>query len=153
MTAGIPTQIERQELIEEYLASDACALFKRIKVFELTHKVFLANFDEWQRAIDTKCPADPIQVVQMMQDRSWVEPYLVEITRALHNLVASAFTLIENTRVLYNERYHPTAISLIIKTRSTIASSMMGFRNSSSVSDNFASTTDCHSSPRVSVLK
>ena len=99
--------MKRAELIDEYIASPACALFKRLKVHELGHRIFLTNFDEWQRSIDTKCPNDPMALIQMMQDRSWVEPYLVEVTRTLHNFVASALTLVDTTRVVYDELYAP----------------------------------------------
>jgi hypothetical protein len=95
------------ELIEEYMASPECALFKRLKVYELGYRIVLTNFDEWQRSIDTKCPYDPMALIRMMQDRSWVEPYLVEVTRTLHNFVASALTLVDTTRVVYRELYEP----------------------------------------------
>jgi len=105
--SSLQQKLKRVELIEEYLASPACALFKRLKVYELGYRIFLTNFDEWQRSINTKCPNDPMALIQMMQDRSWVEPYLVEVTRTLHNFVASALTLVDTTRVVYRDLYEP----------------------------------------------
>lgn len=105
--SSLEQELKRVELIEEYLASPACELFTRLKVYELGYRIFLTNFDEWQRSIDAKCPNDPMALIQMMQDRSWVEPYLVEVTRTLHNFVASALTLVDTTRVVYRELYEP----------------------------------------------
>ena len=107
---SLEQNLKRAALIEEYLSSAACNLFKRLKVHDLGYRIFLANFDEWQRAIEVKCPKDPIELIQMMQNRSWVEPYLVEVTRTLHNFVASAFTLVDTTRVVYRELYEPNKL-------------------------------------------
>lgn len=109
--SSLERKLKQQELIEEYLASPACELFKRIKVYELGYRIFLTNFDEWQRSIDAKCPNDPMELIQMMQEGSWVEPYLVEVTRTLHNFVASALTLVDTTRVVYRELYEPKGAS------------------------------------------
>jgi hypothetical protein len=105
--SSLEQKLKRVELIEEYVASPACALFKRLKVHELGYRIFLTNFGEWQRSIDAKCPNDPMARIQIMQDRSWVEPYLGEVTRTLHNFVASALTLVDTTRVVYRELYEP----------------------------------------------
>jgi hypothetical protein len=98
-------QLERMAIIDEFVDSPANKVFTRLKVYELGYRIFLANFDDWQRSVDAKCPNDPMALIQLMQDRSWVEPYLVEVTRTLHNFVASALTLVDTTRVLYRELY------------------------------------------------
>ncbi len=99
--------LKRQEIIEQYFASPACELFKRLKVYELGYRIFLTNFEEWQRSINKNRPNDPMELIQMMQDRSWVELYLVEVTRTIHNFAASALTLVDTTRVVYHEVYMP----------------------------------------------
>jgi hypothetical protein len=104
---SLEQKCKRVELIEEYRASRACALFNRLKVHELGYRIFLANYEEWQRSIDAKCPNGPMALIHMMQDSTWVESYLVEVTRTLHNFVASALTLVDTTRVVYHELYEP----------------------------------------------
>jgi hypothetical protein len=91
---------------ETYLASDTCQLLKRLKVFELTLRVFRGNYADWQRIIDQYRPASPLAAINMMRKPAkWLEPFLVELTRALHNLAASAFTLVDHTRNLHKELY------------------------------------------------
>lgn len=106
----IELMIRRQEIAEAYFASDTVKLFARIKVYELGYRVFLLNFDDWERTVASKMPADPIEAIRMGQDRSWVEPYLVDLTRAMHNFVASALTLVDTTRVMHREIYEPQGL-------------------------------------------
>ncbi len=97
---------EAVDLLEAYLVSPACQLIKRLKVFELTLRVFRGNYADWQRVIEQYRPDSPLAALGMMHTpRNWVEAYLVELTRALHNLAASAFTLVDHTRNLYKELY------------------------------------------------
>lgn len=104
---SVQRRFARQDLIEEWLASDANRTLKRLKVFELTLRIFRKNFDEWERTIDERQPANPIEALRMMSDRGWAEEYLVELTRTFHNFVATAFTLVDHTRVFYRELYEP----------------------------------------------
>lgn len=97
----------RQDLIEEWLGSDASRTLKRLKVFELTLRIFRMNFDEWERTIEERRPANPIEALRMMSDSRWVEEYLVELTRTFHNFVASTLSLLDHTRVFYKELYEP----------------------------------------------
>lgn len=97
---------EIDDIREEYRTSDACRLLTRLKVFELTLRIFRGNFGDWQRVIDQYRPASPLAALDMMRRPGrWVEPFLVEITRTLHNFAASAFTLVDHTRNLHNELY------------------------------------------------
>lgn len=97
---------DAQHIREQYLASDACKLIKRLRVFELTVKVFRANYADWQRVINQYRPESPLAALQMMQrPKPWLEPFLVQLTQVLHNFLASAFTLVDHTRNLYNELY------------------------------------------------
>lgn len=99
--------MNRQDVIDEYRSSVACQTLKRLKTFELTLGVFRKNYEEWENAIHSQEPSNPFEAIRMMSQTGWVEDFLVEITRTFHNFVASAFTLVENTRKFYRELYEP----------------------------------------------
>jgi hypothetical protein len=99
-------EAEAIDLQETYLASETCQLLKRLKVFELTLHVFRGNYADWQRVLDRYRTSSPLAAIDMMRrPNRWVEAFLVELTRALHNLAASAFTLVDHTRNLHKELY------------------------------------------------
>lgn len=41
----------RQDIIEEWLASDANNTLKRLKILELTLRIFRMNFEEWEGSL------------------------------------------------------------------------------------------------------
>ncbi|MDM4018169.1 hypothetical protein [Roseiconus lacunae] len=103
--AQLAQLFERQDVLDAWLASDACKTIKRLKTFELSRKVFEGNYGEWERAIVSRHTDDPKQILMDGRDRTWVEDYLVEVTRTFHNLAASAFTLVDHSRKFHAELY------------------------------------------------
>ncbi len=97
--------LTRIEVVEAWRESDACKTLTKIKVFELSLSVFHRNYGEWERYIEELRPKDHKEVLYRMQTSQWVEEYLVEITRLMHNVTAGAMTLVDTTRVFYNEMY------------------------------------------------
>ncbi len=100
------SRLKRIEIVEQYRASAARDFLVRIRTFELSVLTLRRNHDDFERVINSHRP-EPRDVFERMRSREWVEDYLVELTRTLHNFVAAAFTLVDNTRVFYRELYEP----------------------------------------------
>ena len=95
------------EIRAEFQASSAAQLLWRIGSFELTLEVFKRNYRDFQKVMEAFLPEDVFDAFGMMTDASRVRAFLTEMLRPVHNFVASAATLIDHSRILYNELYSP----------------------------------------------
>jgi len=81
------------------------ALISRIKTFGLSLNIFQANYKELNNAALLYCKNPKSLLLLAPKNRFKLATYQKEIIRLLHNYIASAISLIDHARILYNELY------------------------------------------------
>ena len=94
------------DLISEYYESEALKIYFRLKVLDASYYVFEQNYGELMELL-TKI-REPANYEKLWNDKKGLDMHLLELTRLLHNLVASVMSLVEHTRIIINAHYKGT---------------------------------------------
>ena len=97
--------IQDAEDYEQYLNSDEYRLAGRLRMFDTSLRIFERNFEELISSIDRYQPKTHGEALRWANDEVHRTEQQIEITRMLHNFVASVSSLIDHTRIFYNEVY------------------------------------------------
>jgi hypothetical protein len=71
----------------------------RFKLFKNSYKVFSLNYKEFEKQLKKHETIDLNELLKTKNGMKKLGKYQIEITRCLHNFLASALTLIDNSRV------------------------------------------------------
>jgi hypothetical protein len=98
---------EYKQSLQDLMNSDGWQVMKKFEHLALSFYVFKANNNELIKSIeDFKRPSSI--VLWDILNKEQMEHFLKEVTRQLHNFVASAKTLVDHTRKLTREMYQGT---------------------------------------------
>ncbi len=92
------------ELNKQLLGSPCMEIMNRIYKFDQSVKIFLSNVRDLENAVQTHVNT-PYPDVRDRKGRVDLNEQLFDIVRHLHNSVAAAMSLVNHTRVFYNEYY------------------------------------------------
>lgn len=98
--------IDYVALSEEMYSSEGWRILNKIKVLQLSNEIFMANYQDLCSQL-AKYENDGSFASQLIlgEDEELLEAYLGEVTRYLHNFLASVKTLVDHTRVFCMEEY------------------------------------------------
>ncbi len=103
------TYEERDEAAEGLVKLKGWQIGKRLEKFEVSILIFRGNFDDLMNKIGLfKSPAS--LVLHDVRNSDELHNFFIEITRFIHNYLASAMTLVEHTRILKRELYENNAL-------------------------------------------
>jgi hypothetical protein len=91
-------------IAEEMLASEAWEIESRFGMLGINYYVFETNYEELKRLLDK------IQIPDQMWKSGEVNSIMYELTRLLHNFLASAKMLVDHTRHVMRDWYSGTSL-------------------------------------------
>lgn len=94
-------------LHNELVAMPEYELMLRIKTFQDSLKIFTGNYNELRKLLLFHADMPKALPLWDVVNRDKLHAFQREVTRLLHNFVASAMSLIDHSRVLYRELYEP----------------------------------------------
>jgi hypothetical protein len=101
------TYQEYRDGIDELQNTEGWQISKKIEHLGLSAHIFKTNHDELIQRIEYFKRPEAI-VLWDVRNNAQMEHYLKEVSRLLHNFVASAKTLVEHTRIIAREMYGST---------------------------------------------
>ncbi len=93
------------ELDNAIRASPALIAHRRIEAIAHAHYVFQRNYEELKDALDKATDPGAILPIHDIDRRAELDIVLMEIRRLLHNFLAAAKTLVDQTRVIITDGY------------------------------------------------
>lgn len=98
------TYKERDKAVEKLMSSDGWQIEQKIERLEVSIFIFSGNFEDLMKTVELyKSPSS--FVLHDVRNREELNQFFKEVTRLLHNYLASAMTLVDHTRILVNELY------------------------------------------------
>jgi len=95
---------ERDKAAEKLMSLDGWQTGRKIERLEISIFIFRGNLEDIMKRIEFfKSPSSLI--LQDVRNRDELHQFFKEITRLLHNYLASAMTLVDHTRILVRELY------------------------------------------------
>ena len=93
-------------MMETIQSSDGAKMDQKIGMLNLTYTIFSTNFNQLNGSLE-RYKQDLSFVLELMATENIenFQEYLSEVTRLLHNFLASVSTLVDHTRVFCNEVY------------------------------------------------
>jgi hypothetical protein len=101
------TYQEYRDRIDELQNTEAWRISKKIEQLGISAYIFKTNHDELVQRIEYFKSPEAI-LLWDVRNNAQMERYLKEVTRLLHNFVASAKTLVEHTRIIARDMYEST---------------------------------------------
>lgn len=99
------TYKERDKAVEKLMSLNGWLIGEKIERLEISIFIFGRNFEELMRSIESfKKPTSFILLD--VRNRDELHEFFKEVTRLLHNYLASAMTLVDHTRILVRELYN-----------------------------------------------
>lgn len=95
------------DLRNELVAMPEYKLMLRIETFRLSLAILKGNYDELRKLLLFHADMPKALPLWDVENRDKLHAFQTEVTRLLHNFVASAMSLIDHSRVLYRELYEP----------------------------------------------
>ncbi|GER75214.1 hypothetical protein [Weizmannia acidilactici] len=95
--------------IQEIESSEGWRIINKIDNLQLSYTVFRRNYEELNKLL-SKYESDQDLALQLMvrDNRESFNAFLGEITRLLHNFLVSVKSLVDHTRIFYQEEYEGT---------------------------------------------
>ncbi len=98
------TYKERDNAAKKLMSSEGWLIEEKIERLEVSIFIFSGNFEELMKTIELyKSPSS--FVLHDVRNREELNQFFKEVTRLLHNYLASAMTLVDHTRILVKELY------------------------------------------------
>lgn len=92
-------------LNQELLASEGYDVVNRLFKFNQSIKIFLANFNELESAVNRHVGNSRLFDIRDTEKRKAASDEMFEVLRHLHNTVAAVLSLIDHTTRFYREFY------------------------------------------------
>ena len=96
---------ELSELSDQIKATEGYRINLKIRALRSSYYVFEGNYRSLVSALDQFGRIEVFMKLWREDNRAELEHFIDEVTRRLHNLLASAKTLVDHTRVFKNEMY------------------------------------------------
>src|SRR2546425_7105962 len=95
-------------LQNKIIKSKGWKIMQKIRLLSISYYAFNQNYDELnQLLVAFSKPEIGLEIARVGNERK-LDAFLIEITRRLHNYLASAMTLVNHTRVLVTDLYTGT---------------------------------------------
>jgi len=98
------------DLYEKLTSMPEYKVLEKIKSLEMSKYVFQSNYSDLNKLLTARVDVNKIRGLREADRRLQKTATLFEITRLLHNFVASVQSFIQHTRILYREIYRKTEI-------------------------------------------
>ena len=95
-------------ILEEINNSEAIKIYYRLRTLGVNFFVFGRNFEELQNVLNLTEQPEKMLALWSLRNRPKLELMMQEVTRLMHNFLASAKTLVDHTRVLIRDWYQGT---------------------------------------------
>lgn len=95
---------ERDEAVEKLMSLDGWRIGEKIERLEISIFIFRGNFEDIMKSIEFFKSSSSL-ILHDVRNRNELHQFFKEVTRLLHNYLASAMTLVDHTRILVRELY------------------------------------------------
>jgi hypothetical protein len=101
-------QDESMKLEEEVINSNAARYQGYIETLNANFYIFSRNYQELTKLLEVTKNEEKMLQIWDLRNRQQLEMLLLEIIRLFHNFLASAKSLVDQTRIVINKRYKDT---------------------------------------------
>ena len=121
------TEKRLRAILEEINNSEAIKIYYRLRTLGVNFFVFGRNFEELQNVLNLTEQPEKMLALWSLRNRPKLELLMQEVTRLMHNFLASAKTLVDHTRVLIRDWYQGTKFLEAQVAKRFTSNSLVGF--------------------------